>query len=131
MVGDIHGCHGEMISVLERCGYRLGNREDKERFSVILAGDLVNKGPANVEVVRTAREEGFLAVRGNHDNFALAAATGLGRFSKNPSSKDGGSGPKLPPWVEELSRWDMCISWLYLVCGLCLCLEDSSEEAGF
>lgn len=104
VVGDIHGCHGEMVSLLERCGYRLGNPKDKERFSVILAGDLINKGPANAEVVRTAREEGFLAVRGNHDNFALAAATRVGRFSESAASKDGEGGFKPPPWVEQLSR---------------------------
>lgn len=46
VVGDIHGCHSEMVSLLERCGYRLGNRADKERFSVVLAGDLVNKARA-------------------------------------------------------------------------------------
>ena len=39
----MHGCCGEMVTLLERCGYRLGNREDRERFSVVLAGDLVNK----------------------------------------------------------------------------------------
>lgn len=46
VVGDIHGCHSEMVSLLERCGYRLGNRADRERFSVVLAGDLVNKARA-------------------------------------------------------------------------------------
>ena len=94
-----------MVSLLERCGYRIGNRDDKERFSVVLAGDLVNKGPGNPEVVRTAREEGFLAVRGNHDNFALAAAMGLGRFSKSFGSKSAEGGTKPPPWVEKLSRY--------------------------
>ncbi|CAN0170121.1 unnamed protein product [Ectocarpus sp. 6 AP-2014] len=104
VVGDIHGCYGEMVSLLERCGYRLGNEEDRERFSVVLAGDLVNKGPGNVDVVRTARDEGFLAVRGNHDNFALAAATGVGRFS--PKEGEGG-GAKPPLWVEQLSSDDL------------------------
>ncbi|CAM9715599.1 unnamed protein product, partial [Choristocarpus tenellus] len=62
-----------MVALLERCGYRVGRREDRERFSVVLVGDLVNKGPKSAEVIRTAREEGFLAVRGNHDNFVLSA----------------------------------------------------------
>lgn len=43
IVGDVHGCYSEMVTLLERCGYRLGNPEDRERFSVVLAGDLVNK----------------------------------------------------------------------------------------
>lgn len=114
-MGDIHGCYGEMVSLLERCGYRLGNEDDRERFSVVLAGDLVNKGPGSVDVVRTAREEGFLAVRGNHDNFALAAATGVGRFSP----KEGGGGAKPPPWVEQLSRF----ARVYLGCAFVMDTE--------
>lgn len=43
VVGDVHGCHDEMLALLERCGYRVGRAEDKERFSVVLVGDLVSK----------------------------------------------------------------------------------------
>lgn len=43
IVGDIHGCHNEMVTLLKRCGYRVGNKEDRNRFTVVLAGDLVNK----------------------------------------------------------------------------------------
>ena len=43
IVGDVHGCHSEMVTLLKRCGYRLGNQDERERFSVVLAGDLVNK----------------------------------------------------------------------------------------
>lgn len=43
VVGDVHGCYDEMVALLERCGYRVGRKEDRERFSVILVGDLVNK----------------------------------------------------------------------------------------
>lgn len=70
-----------------------------------------DQGPKSVEVIRTAREEGFLAVRGNHDNFALAAYTGTGRFAKDPTPRQSGSGgggveaPPLPPsWVSHMSR---------------------------
>ena len=38
---------------------------------VILAGDLVNKGPKSVEVIRLAREQSFLAVLGNHEVASL------------------------------------------------------------
>lgn len=43
IVGDVHGCYDEMVTLLERCGYRLGNAQDRGRFSVVLVGDLVNK----------------------------------------------------------------------------------------
>ena len=52
--------------------------------------------------MRTARKEGFLAVRGNHDNFILAAATGVGRFSDALTLEER---LKSPPWVQELSRF--------------------------
>ncbi len=51
--------------LLRKCGYSKGDR-------VVLAGDLVAKGPDSQAVVQFAREEGALAVLGNHDAFALA-----------------------------------------------------------
>ncbi len=39
---------------------------------MVLAGDLVAKGPDSQGVVQFARENGVLAVLGNHDAFALA-----------------------------------------------------------
>lgn len=43
IVGDVHGCFDEMETLLAKCGYRLGSEKDRERFTVVLAGDLVNK----------------------------------------------------------------------------------------
>jgi hypothetical protein len=65
IVGDIHGCADELRLLLGRCGYAKGDH-------VVLAGDLVAKGPDSQGVVQFARENGLLAVLGNHDAFALA-----------------------------------------------------------
>jgi len=65
IVGDIHGCADELQLLLRRCGYAKGDR-------VVLAGDLVAKGPDSQGVVQFARESGVLAVLGNHDAFAIA-----------------------------------------------------------
>jgi predicted phosphodiesterase len=65
IVGDVHGCAEELQLLLRKCGYRKGDR-------VVLAGDLVAKGPDSQAVVQLAREDGVLAVLGNHDAFALA-----------------------------------------------------------
>ena len=65
VVGDVHGCLQELRLLLRKCGYSKGDR-------VVLAGDLVAKGPDSQAVVQFAREEGALAVLGNHDAFALA-----------------------------------------------------------
>jgi predicted phosphodiesterase len=63
-IGDVHGCAEELDALLRECGYRRGDR-------VVLVGDLVAKGPDSAGVVRRARERGFLAVRGNHDEHVL------------------------------------------------------------
>lgn len=64
VVGDVHGCFEELQLLLGKCGYLKGDR-------VVLAGDLVAKGPDSQAVVQFARENGILAVLGNHDAFAL------------------------------------------------------------
>lgn len=60
VVGDVHGCLAELDQLLE-LAFREGDRQ------VVLAGDLVAKGPDSSGVLRRARELGALAVRGNHD----------------------------------------------------------------
>jgi hypothetical protein len=64
VIGDVHGCLDELQDLLRECGVVRGER-------VVLAGDLVAKGPNSRGVVQLARETGLLAVMGNHDYFAL------------------------------------------------------------
>eukprot|EP00662_Eupelagonemidae_sp_cell21_P029778 gene29778-23700_t len=72
IVGDIHGCCDEFRDLLRAVGHRQG------ADTLILAGDLVNKGPKSVEVVRVARELGALAVLGNHELQGLHGAEARG-----------------------------------------------------
>jgi len=65
VVGDVHGCVEELRMLLRKCGHSSADR-------VVLAGDLVAKGPDSQAVVQFARENAVLAVLGNHDAFALA-----------------------------------------------------------
>jgi hypothetical protein len=66
VVGDVHGCLDELRRLLAKCGFRRGDR-------LVLAGDLVAKGPDSQGVVQLAREEGAIAVLGNHDDHVLRA----------------------------------------------------------
>ena len=66
VVGDVHGCLDELRHLLATCGFQRGDR-------LVLAGDLVAKGPDSQGVVQLAREEGALAVVGNHDDHVLRA----------------------------------------------------------
>jgi predicted phosphodiesterase len=68
IIGDIHGCLVEFKDLLNKSNY---NDADT---SLILVGDLVNKGPYSAEVVKYARSLNAYCVRGNHDDSALSLA---------------------------------------------------------
>ncbi|MCG5051767.1 MAG: metallophosphoesterase [Myxococcales bacterium] len=63
-IGDVHGCLDELQDLLAACGW---SRQDQ----VVLVGDLTAKGPDSQGVVQLARERGFSAVLGNHDDHVL------------------------------------------------------------
>lgn len=64
IVGDVHGCREELEELVERCEFRPGER-------LVLAGDLVAKGPDSAGVLALARGWGAEGVLGNHDAHVL------------------------------------------------------------
>lgn len=62
VVGDVHGCLEELLALLKRAEYREGT--DK----LVLVGDLIDRGPDSVGVVRLAKALGAVCVRGNHED---------------------------------------------------------------
>src|ERR687887_2918325 len=61
VIGDVHGCIEELDALLRLVDYAPG----KDRL--VLLGDLLDRGPDGVAVVRRARELAAEAVRGNHE----------------------------------------------------------------
>jgi len=68
IVGDVHGCAAELDALLAKAGY-----DERAGDALVLVGDVVNKGPASVAALASARAHGARVVRGNHDEAALAA----------------------------------------------------------
>ncbi|KAG0363185.1 Metallo-dependent phosphatase-like protein [Gamsiella multidivaricata] len=62
VVGDIHGSLVGFEGFLNKVGF------DSLQDSLILAGDLVSKGPQSLEVIDKARALNAKCVRGNHDD---------------------------------------------------------------
>ena len=72
VIGDIHGCWETLQRLLERI------RWDGTRDRLWLIGDLVNRGPGSLAVLRwAAREPRLDAILGNHDLHLLARAAKL------------------------------------------------------
>ena len=96
-VGDIQGCYDELRQALDAVGY------DPGADSLWCVGDLVNRGPKSLEVLRLFRDLGDAAVcvLGNHDLHLLALAAG------NPKHKDDHSLTEVlaAPDRDELLHW--------------------------
>jgi bis(5'-nucleosyl)-tetraphosphatase (symmetrical) len=77
-IGDVHGCWLTLQRLLESIHW------DPDRDSLWLVGDLVNRGPSSLDVLRWACENRgrLTVVLGNHDLHLLARAVGAAKARK-------------------------------------------------
>ncbi|MGC2049145.1 MAG: symmetrical bis(5'-nucleosyl)-tetraphosphatase [Gallionella sp.] len=83
-VGDIQGCHTELVQLLETI------RFDEAADKLWLVGDLVNRGPGSLEVLRLVKSLGnsAITVLGNHDLHLLAVAEGVSELHRSDTLDD-------------------------------------------
>lgn len=71
IVGDIHGCYDELQELIAKAK----DVTKSEEIFLVCVGDMLNKGPKSLEVVRLLREMACkhqaVAVRGNHEESIL------------------------------------------------------------
>ena len=109
-VGDVQGCLEELELLLEEV------RFDPERDELHPVGDLVNRGPDSLGVLRLARRLGAGGVLGNHDLHALLR----GRGERGPKRRDTLDALLAAPDRDELLGWlarrPLVRAWDDLVC---------------
>jgi bis(5'-nucleosyl)-tetraphosphatase (symmetrical) len=83
-VGDIQGCHTAFVELLRRMRFK----SDRDRLWLV--GDLVNRGPRSLDVLRHVIDLGDAVecVLGNHDLHMLAVAVGARRLSRTDTFSD-------------------------------------------
>jgi len=102
-VGDVQGCSEELGELLDRALAEYG-----ERFEPWLVGDLINRGPSNLAVLRRVRglvDAGRArCVLGNHEIGLLLTAAGLRERKPLDSFGDVLGAPDAAEWLAWLRR---------------------------
>jgi len=82
-IGDVQGCYDELRELLAKVGFRQGDR-------AWFVGDLVNRGPRSLDVLRFVSDMGSRAVTvlGNHDLHLVAQHEGIERRRKDDTFSD-------------------------------------------
>ena len=96
-IGDVQGCHDELKRLIDRI------RFDPAQDRLWFVGDLVNRGPRSLEVLRFVMglRERAVTVLGNHDVHLLSCAYGL----RNPKPNDTIDDVLQAPDRDELVAW--------------------------
>jgi bis(5'-nucleosyl)-tetraphosphatase (symmetrical) len=83
-IGDVQGCYDELRELLDRIGF------EPARDCLWFVGDLVNRGPKSLDVLRFVRQLGerALTVLGNHDLHLIAQHEGFERRRKDDTFDD-------------------------------------------
>lgn len=96
-IGDVQGCHQQVLSLMEKV------RDASPDAGFIFVGDLVNRGPSSLDMLRHLYQMGDRAkvVLGNHDLHLLALAHGI----RKPHKSDTLSDILAAPDKDELLDW--------------------------
>lgn len=117
-IGDVQGCYDALRRLLDKLRYEDG------RDQIWFAGDLVNRGPQSLEVLRFVKSlPGAVVVLGNHDLHLLAVASGQAPTRKRDTLEEILAAPdcdELLSWLRQrpLLHHDPSLGYVLVHAGL-------------
>ena len=116
-IGDIQGCFDPLQQLLQRIGF------NPQHDTLWLAGDLVNRGPGSLEVLRWAYQQrhSLRVVLGNHDLHLLALDAGYGKHHDEDTLQAVLAAPDKPvllDWLRQQKLVHREHGWLMVHAGL-------------
>ena len=116
-IGDVQGCYDELQALLGRVGF------DRARDRLWLVGDLVNRGPKSLEVLRFVKDLGdaSVVVLGNHDLHLVSQHEGFESKRKDDSFSDVLGAPdarELVGWLRTRPMMHAEGNWAMVHAGL-------------
>lgn len=76
VLSDIHGCYLTMISLIEKC------KAKYPQHDLVIAGDLIDRGPRSRDVVQYCIDNKIDVVKGNHEKMMIDSF-----YNENPIGK--------------------------------------------
>ena len=117
MIGDVQGCDDALGQLLEKIGF------SRSRDTLYLLGDLVNRGPQSLAVLRRlmALEGSAHCLLGNHDLHLLATAMGVRKPHRSDTVGDILAAPDRLALLDWLRARPMALyehGWLMVHAGV-------------
>ena len=117
MIGDVQGCDDALARLLAHIGF------SASRDTLYLLGDLVNRGPASLAVLRrvVALDGAARCVLGNHDLHLLAVTQGARKAHKSDTLQAVLAAPDRPQLMDWLRAQPLALQahgWLMVHAGV-------------
>ena len=116
-IGDLHGCYENFLALLNYIN------DIAPKYRLIIVGDLVNKGPKSLAVLRLIRSLGkhVQVILGNHDLHLLAAAHGIRELNSGDTLEEILDAPDRTELLDWLRKQPLAIieqNYLFLHAGV-------------
>lgn len=127
-IGDLQGCYDPLARLLDYLDF------SPERDRLWFVGDLVNRGPQSLEVLRFVKGLGHAAVTvlGNHDLHLVMQAAGFGKANKEDTLAEILAAPDrddLLAWLRGRPLFHVEDGWGMVHAGLLPCWDVVQAQA--